>query len=775
MSADSLFTLDPASTPQPVATASDGSGGGAGRGGSQNGSQGPLVVVQQPRNTAPPRPAPQRSQGNTDNSLRNGYAAISHSVSGETAAIGVGFLLGGPVGAVIGGAAGPVIAAAMMWRNRGREHNETTNQNTTPGSNGRDSSGSAGRGNGGGGGGRSNGGAGRSGSSGNGSGGGRRRTLDNSGSGSGGGSDTSRRPKTKDPVADKLSKAGKDLADKLKRSRTDRDKNPKNNKGDWPGKGKGGTDPKGAGTSKGGNGKGSGTGGSGTGKGTGGGGGDAKTTSRDGLKTKHRGPQPNSPRPWRDRGPKDKNKRKNSKGDDTTATTAPDGLGPKTPKPGDGGLPAKPTPEPDEYIDAELIDDDHPSPPDPDNNPSFLDDDIVDAVIVDDAPDEQTEKKAKDRIALVRAKREKEKRRAAAAAGKKAAEKAARDGNMGDPAAVKAHVVQQENRVIDLQIHHENHLIALTQAAEKPRSTPVNYPAIQVTPTGARTAGVAIARQINARGTTAYTILRTMADQLAHGLHSDDDADMGDHIVELTGIPNMCKNLSVAVQEASRALARTAPLHPSVIKHLNNAAVAARTAGVMAENIMVVFVQAHRDDIIRILDPRIGEERWNIRNAPGTLDAAKLRAAIASAHSVRLALPGGSNTGGGQGGSKLVPASDGSTRKLIDLMKNFKRGHMVNVLSEVAGSAAGVDAVADSITKLYKRMQKTWPTENVVDDTVARTAGQVRRVSAELHKAIKAAQKAHQRELRLNAKGRAGKGAQAERKWDVVGRPSSSN
>ncbi|MGW5989569.1 hypothetical protein ACWFRT_13720 [Streptomyces anulatus] len=703
-------------------------------------------------------------------------------MSGETAAIGVGFLLGGPVGAVIGGAAGPVIAAAMMWRNRGREHDETTNQNTTPGSNGRDSSGSAGRGNGGGGGGRSNGGAGR----GNGSGGGRHRTPNNSGAGSGGGgrgSDTSRRPKTKDPVADKLSKAGKDLADKLKRSRTDRDKNPKNNKGDWSGKGKGGADPKGAdsskgaGASKGGSGKGSGAGGSGTGKGTGGGA-DAKTTSRGGLKTKDRGPQQNSPRPWRDRGPKDKNKKKTSKGDDTAATTAPDGLGPKTPKPGDGGLPSKPTPKPDEYIDAELVDDDHPTCPDPDNDQSFPDDDIVDAVIVEDAPDEQAEKKkAEDRIALVRAKRVKEKRRAAAAAGKKAAEKAARNGDMGDPAAVKDHVIRQENRVIDLQIHHENHLIALTQAAEKPRSTPVNYPAIQAAPTGTRTAGVAIARQINVRGTAAYAILHAMADQLAHGLHGDEDADMGDHIVELTGIPTMCKNLSIAVQEASRALARTAPLHPSVIKHLNNAAVAARTAGVMAENIMVVFVQAHREDIIRILDPRIGEERWNIRNAPGTLDAAKLRAAIASAHSTRLALPGGSATspGGGKGGSKLVPASDGSTRKLIDLMKNFKRGHMVNVLSEVAGSAAGVDAVATSITKMYKRMQKTWPTENVVDDTVARTAGQVRRVSVELHKAIKAAQKAHQRELRLNAKGRAGKGARVERKWDVVGRPSSSN
>jgi hypothetical protein len=178
-----------------------------------------------------------------------------------------------------------------------------------------------------------------------------------------------------------------------------------------------------------------------------------------------------------------------------------------------------------------------------------------------------------------------------------------------------------------------------------------------------------------------------MADQLAHGLHHDDDADMADHIVELTGIPNMCKNLSIAVQEAARALARTAPLHPSVIKHLNNAAIAARSAGVMADNIMIVFVQAHREDIIRVLDPRIGEERWNLRNGPGTLDAAKLRAAISSAHSARLALPAGASpAGGNSGGSKLVPASDGSTKKLINLMKGFTRGHMVNVLSEVAGA-----------------------------------------------------------------------------------------
>ncbi|MEU0624995.1 hypothetical protein ABZ329_29560 [Streptomyces rubiginosohelvolus] len=737
MTADSLFTLDPATT---GVTVSDSAGGGAGRGGSPDGSQGPLVVVQQPRNTAPPRPAPQRTQGNTGNSLRNGYAAISHSVSGETAAIGIGFLLGGPIGAVIGGAALPAAAAAAMWRARRREHDQNTNQGDR---NNPSSSGSGTRTSGPGGGGRNQGG-GRSNTNGSGP----RSSADRNrhrtpntpktgnGNGGTGGSGTNRKPKIKDPVADKLNKLGKGLADKLK-NRDKTDKAPKNKKTDT-GKntgpsagGKGSTGPKSPKQPK---------------------------TNKDRGWLKNRGPQPDSPKPWagRDTKPKKHRKDKNATGDGPTSSTARDGLTPKLPKspkhPSGGGTGH--SAGADDVIDAELIDDD--LPPKPSSPPA----DIIDGEVIDE-----------DRITLVRTKREKKKRRAVQAAAKKAGEQAARTGTQGDP----AHVIRQGNHHIDVQIHHENHLIALSKAAEQTRSTPVDYPAIQAAPTGTRTAGVAIARQIDVRGTTAYAILRAMADQLAHGLHSDDDADMGDHIIELTGIPNMCKNLSVAVQEAGQALAKTAPLHPTVIKHLNNAAVAARTAGVMAENIMVVFVQAHREDIIRILDPRLGEERWNIRNAPGTLDAAKLRAAIASAHSTRLALPGGGNTGGGQGGSKLVPASDGSTRKLIDLMKNFKRGHMVNVLSEVAGSAAGVDAVSVSITKLYKRMQTTWPTENVVDETVARTAGQVRRVSVELHKAIGAARKIHDRELRLNSTGRAGKGAYAERKWDVAGRPAASN
>ncbi|MGW2863303.1 hypothetical protein [Streptomyces sp. NPDC001205] len=725
MSAEPTFSLDPgALAAAPVATLSDDVGGGAGRGGSDIDRQGPLVVVQQPRGAAPPRPAPRTSRDNRDNTLRNGYAAISHGVSGETAAIGVGFLVGGPVGAIVGGVAMPAAAAVVMWRARRREHDQNTNQNGSgagglgAGGGSRDGSGNRGAG------GRGNGGgAGRH----NGPGGGHHRSPHHRGHDDGG-AGNHRKPKVKDPVADKLSKLGKGLTDKLKNRDKDA-KGPKNGTRDPAGKAHGGA------------------------KGL-------KDGLRDGVKglgLKDRGKQPGSERPWRGRGDKPgkprKDRQRKGKGGDVSTATARDGLGPKGPKDpkGGGGSGAG------EVFDAEIVDDG--LPPRPDHDPG----DVIDGEVIDE-----------DRIALVRAKREKARRREAITAGKTAAAKAARDGDAGDPYTVKTEVIRRANRVIDAELHHQNRLLALTAAAEQPRSTRVNYPAIQAAPAGTRTPGTAIARQIDFRGTEAYAILRAMADQLAHGLHNDDDADMGDHIVELTGIPNMCKNLSVAVQEAARALARTAPLHPSVIKHLYNAAVAARTAGVMAENIMVVFVQAHREDIIRILDPRIGEERWNIRNAPGTLDAAKLRAAISSAHTARLALPAGSASGGGQGGSKLVPASDGSSRKLINLMKNFTRGHMVNVLSEVAGSAAGVDAVADSIGKLYRRMQKTWPTENVVDDTVHRTAGQVRRVAAELQKAVAAARKTHARELALNAKGRAGKGARAERKWDVVGRRGSS-
>lgn len=298
----------------------------------------------------------------------------------------------------------------------------------------------------------------------------------------------------------------------------------------------------------------------------------------------------------------------------------------------------------------------------------------------------------------------------------------------------------------------------------------MNYPAATTQPAGTRTAGVAVSRQIDARASTAYQLLVAMAEQLANGLHRDEDADMADHVVELVGIPVMCRNLSQAVREAAAALQKTAPLHPSVIKHLNNAAVAALTAARMADTIIVVFVQAHREDIYRVMEPRVGEERWNIRNAAGTLDGAKLRAAILSAGQQRLALPAGSTpTGPTSGGSgTLVPASHGSTKKLISLMKGFNRGHMVTCLSEVAGAASGVEVVADSVTKLYRRMARSWPTEDVVDDTVRATASKVRTVAAELRKAIKAAQRAHARELKLNAKPR--KGAHAESKWDVTGR-----
>ncbi|MFG2359396.1 hypothetical protein [Streptomyces sp. NPDC048521] len=659
-------------------------------------------------------------------------------MSGETAAIGLGFLLGGPIGAIIGGTIAPAAVAALMWRSRSGDHdansNDATSRNGSADGSRSGSNGSGGRGrNNGGGAGRNNGaGAGRNNSStggsgrvNHGSGGGRHKTPkghhDNH-------SGPHKKPKTKDPVADKLSKLGKSVTDKLKPNKTDKRKSPKNSKHD--GTGSANTDPKRQSNAD-----------------------KAKknkrpqapwTSSPDGL-------DPKKPKDKHDRKPKDRN----GKDNDASSSTARDGLAPKGPKGGGGDLPPKPDYDPDEYVDAELVDDD--LPPKPDAGP----DDVIDAEVIDE-----------DRIALVKAKREKDRRRQAITAGKKAEKEAARDGSMGDPAKVKLERIRAENRRIDFELDRQEQLLALTAAAETPRSTPVNYPAIQASPASTRTAGAAIARQVDFRGSTAYAILHAMADQLAHGLYNNDDADMADHIVELTGIPNMCKNLSLAVQEAARALARTAPLHPSVIKHLNNAAIAARSAGVMADQIMVVFVQAHRQDIIRVLDPRIGEERWNLRNGPGTLDAAKLRAAISSAHSARLALPAGTSEPGTNGGSKLVPASDGSTKKLINLMKGFTRGHMVTVLSEVAGAAAGVEVVADSVTKLYRRMVKTWPTEGVVDDTVRATASKVRTVSTELRKAIKAAQRAHERELRLNAKPR--KGANAEKKWDVVGRGPAS-
>lgn len=700
------------------------------------------MVVQQGRGASPPRPAPSTSRDNTGNSLRNGYAAISHSVSGETAAIGLGFLVGGPIGAVIGGTVAPAALAALMWRARDTEHDANSND-TGAGSGDSDRSrsrrdgagGNQGRGNTRGGGG----GAGRNNGNGGGSGGGRHKGPKGNGNGAGAGSH--KKPKTKDPIADKLGKLAKDLGNKLKPNKAG--KHGPDGKGLGRGKDdKAAKGPKGSKDHK-------------TSK-------DPKAKDgsqakglkdglKDGLKVKDRGKQPGSDRPWRGRGDKPDKPKKDRKnkgsGNDASSSTARDGLEPKNPKGSGGG-------EHDEVVDGELIDDD--LPPKPDRAPG----DVIDGEFVDE-----------DRIALVRAKRERGKRRRAIQEGKKAAEQAARDGDRGDPHQVKREVIREHNQRIDLELHRENQRLSLTAAAEKQRSTPVNYPAIVAAPVGTRTADVAIARQVDFRGSTAYAILRAMADQLANGLHHDDDADMADHIVELTGIPNMCKNLSVAVQEAARALARTAPLHPTVIKHLNNAAVAARSAGVMADTIMVVFVQAHREDIIRVLDPRIGEERWNLRNGPGTLDAAKLRAAISSAHSARVALPAGTSPAGG--GSKLVPASDGSTKKLINLMKGFTKGHMVVVLSEVAGSAAGVEVVADSVTKLYRRMAKTWPTEGIVDDTVRATASKVRTVSVELRKAIKAAQRAHQRELLLNARPR--KGARSEKKWDVATRRGNSN
>jgi hypothetical protein len=645
-------------------------------------------------------------------------------VSGETAAIGLGFLLAGPVGAIVAGAALPVLAAATMWRSRRREHDENTNsQANGTGSDGtksgRDRSGA------GSGGGRGNGGGGRHRSP-NSSGGGKHKTpkgpgsgkSSGSGAGLGGGSGKNRKPKVKDPVADKLAKTGKGLADKFK----NRDKN---SSGDKTAKhDKRGKDTAGTGTN------------------------DAKESKSPKTpksRKDHRGNYPDN-RPWRGRGHKDKaakeekpsktkTDQKGDKGDDTTSTTARDGLAPINPDSGNGG-------SQEEIFDAEIVDDG--LPPKPDQAP----DDVIDGGVIDE-----------DRIALVRARREKAARRAAIRVGKKAAADAARDGNLGDPRTVQAERIRTENQWIDLELHREAQLLALAAETEQRRSTPVNYPVATTTP-GSHTPGVAVARQIDARGTIAYRLLLTMAEQLAGG-HGDADADMADHVTELAGIPTMCRNLALAVREAANALSKTAPLHPSVIKHLNSAAVSAITAARMADTIITVFVAAHREDIYRVMNPRTGEDRWNIRNAAGTLDAAKLRSAILSAGQPRLALPTGNTTSG-----KLAPASDAGTKQLVTLMKGFDRGHMVDCLSEVAGAANGVEIVADSITKLYRRMINTWPTEDTVDDTVLATASKVKNIAAELRKAIKAAQRAHERELKLNAKPR--KGARSEAKWDVA-------
>lgn len=727
MSAQTITPVgpDPATT---GVTHSDVHGGGAGRGGDQNPSQSPLVVVQGGRQPSPPRPAPNPSPANADTSLRNGYAAISHSVSGETAAIGVGFLVAGPVGAIVGGATLPALVAASMWRARRREHDDNANDGANgPGS---DSSSSDRPGSGSGRGRNNGGGAGNRGG-GAGPGGGTKTPKNGAGLGDG----AKKKPKTKDPVADKLSKAGKALADKLKnrgknnplgkddkkgplhkaakdaaKDKAARDKAAKD-AAKKTGKDKSGVDPKNTKTPK-------------TDKGTG------TDKAKDRKWPKDRGPQPASDKPWRGRGTKNKPEkarkdpkdRRNTGGKDhdTPASTAPDGLDPNKRH--------------------------RPKKPRRLNRGT----DTID-----------------DRIELIKARRERDRRRRAIKTGKKAADDAARDGTYGDPHQVKLERIREENRKVDLELHNEHQLLALAAATEHRRSHPVTYPVATTQTPGTRTAGVAVARQIDPRGSAAYKLLVAMAEQLANGLHNDDDADMADHVVELVGIPALCRNLGLAVREAAAALQKTAPLHPSVIKHINNASVAAMTAARMADTILIVFVQAHREDIQRVIAPRLGEERWNIRNAPGTLDAAKLRSAISSAGQQRLALPAGRSAGATTHSSgKIVPASHNSTKRLIQLMKGFDRGHMTVCLSEVAGAARGVDIVADAITKLYRRMAKTWPTEQVVDDTVRATASKVKTITTELHKAIKAAQRAHERELRLNAKPR--KGPSAEKKWDVV-------
>jgi len=238
---------------------------------------------------------------------------------------------------------------------------------------------------------------------------------------------------------------------------------------------------------------------------------------------------------------------------------------------------------------------------------------------------------------------------------------------------------------------------------------------------------------------------------------------MGDHVVELVGIPpcaGTCRSPSVRLPPPCRRRLAS----PSVVKHLNNAAVAALTAARMADTIMVVFVQAHREDIYRVIAPRIGEERWNIRNAGGSLDGAKLRSAILSAGQQRPRPARRQHierTDRGrvrEGRARLLRQHE----EAHHLMKGFDRGHMVVCLSEVAGAAMGVEVVADSITKLYRRMANSWPTEQAVDDTVRATAAKVRTVTSELQKAIKAAQRAHARELKLNARPRKGRARREE-------------
>ena len=696
MSADAITPIPPG------ATAGDDTGGGAGRGGSHTSSGAPLVVVQQPRGASPPRPAPRPAPASTDTTLRNGYAAISHSVSSETAAIGLGFLVGGPAGAVVAGATLPVLVVASMWRARRREHDEQANAAANEPNAGRDR---AGRDR------SSSGGDGRrrssNGPNGSGGGGGGGRPKTPKGPGPNG--DRQRKPRVKDPVAEKLLKG----LDKLKPNKGSRDLKGPKNKTPKDEAGKGLKGPKSGGDGSGAKGR------------------------KDG--SKDRGPQPSSDKPWRGRGDKPGKAKKDKAGKDsgTSSATSRDGLDPKKPKgPKGGGV---------EVFDAEIVDDG--LPPKPNRAP----DDVIDGEIIND------------RIELVKKAREKKRRRAALTAGRRAEEDAARDGTQGDPRTVKLQVIREANARIDLELQRTNELLALAAGTEQRRSTPVTYPVATVQPAGTRTAGVAVARQIDPRGSAAYQLLVAMAEQLANGLPGDADADMADHVVELVGIPAMCRRLSTAVRQGAAALQTTAPLHPSVIKHLNNAAVAAATAARMADTIIVVFVDAHRADIYRVMEPRIGEERWNIRNSGGTLDGARLRAAIMAAGQQRLALPAGSSqaTGG-----KVVPASHASTKRLIKLMSGFDRGHMVLCLSEVAGAASGVEVVANSVTRLYRRMAKTWPTEDVVDQTVRLTAAKVGSVAAELRKAIVAAQRAHQRELSLNAKPR--KGPQAETKWDVA-------
>jgi hypothetical protein len=695
-----------------------------------------LVVVNDRSKTSPPRPAPPERRTRADNTLRNGYAAIAHSISGETAAIGAGFLAAGTAGAIAAGAVAPFALAAVMWRARRKEDERSSNGPAfRTGSGGMSGSGSGG-------------GSGRSPSRGSGGSSARKGSGVGgplgSGSWSGG---SGRKPKIKDPVADKASKLGKHLAGKITP-----------NRGDSAGKGLK------AGLSDGIKGfKGDGkrfkdtADKNATGKGAKG--------SRDGSKGlfKDRGKQPDSKRWWRDRDDKP-NKGKSGRGRHRANNGGPshssgrDGLSPRPPKPKGTPGAGNSYDEP-EIVDGEIVDD--PYPPKPDRDPY----DVVDGEVVDDEG-----RALSRRIAQVQDKRANDRKRAAIKAGKRAAREAARDKTGDDPRQVKRAVTREQTKHAIAETKRERRLIALAAREETSRRMIVNYPAAQSAPAplvAVRRTG-AMVRKIDYRASGSFHILRNVADVLMRGIRPGEDADMADHIVELSGIPDMCKNLGYSITEVADILHKTAPINADVIRCLEQAAVSARVAQMMADNITTVFVQVHRDDIARVLDPRIGEYRWNLSGEPGTLNAAKLRAALASAGAARAAIPSGrSGTDrNARSGGKIVAEGKTGAEKLLTVIKDLHKAHMIDTISEIYGAGMGVNEVASAIEVLYKRMSDTWATERAVDEVVRRTGAHVRAVGRNLQRAVDIAYKRHQKDIRRNENPR--KSARAEAAgWDV--------